>query len=239
MHALVVNEGLVQTLGLIKAVGTQIRYHSRIFTIIGVVKDSHMWGMDSKIQPALYYINPMMPYRYILIKILPYNLTETLPRIQATWEELEPDKPFSWSLLEEDIESQVMDENRWKDIVLYSSLLAVFVACLGVFGLTSISVARRLKEVGIRKVHGASVSNVVGLFTRQFIKWVILANVIAWPVAWYVLHKWLQNYAYKISISPVFFMIAALSMGSVVLLTTSTLTIKAALANPVDSLRYE
>jgi putative ABC transport system permease protein len=239
MQALVVNEGLVQTLGLIKAVGTQIRYHSRIFTIIGVVKDSHMRGMDSKIQPALYYINPMMPYRYILIKILPYNLTETLPRIQATWEEFEPDKPFSWSLLEEDIESQVMDENRWKDIVLYSSLLAVLVACLGVFGLTSISVARRLKEVGIRKVHGASVSNVVGLFTRQFIKWVILANVIAWPVAWYVLHKWLQNYAYKISISPVFFMIAALSMGSVVLLTTSTLTIKAALANPVDSLRYE
>ena len=239
MQALVVNEGLVQTLGLIKAVGTQIRYHSRIFTIIGVVKDSHMWGMDSKIQPALYYINPMMPYRYILIKILPYNLTETLPRIQATWEELEPDKPFSWSLLEEDIESQVMDENRWKDIVLYSSMLAVFVACLGVFGLTSISVARRVKEIGIRKVHGASVSNVVGLFTRQFIKWVILANVIAWPVAWYVLHKWLQNYAYKISISPVFFMIAALSMGSVVLLTTSTLTIKAALANPVDSLRYE
>ena len=239
MQALVVNEGLVQTLGLIKAVGTQIRYHSRIFTIIGVVKDSHMWGMDSKIQPALYYINPMMPYRYILIKILPYNLTETLPRIQATWEELEPDKPFSWSLLEEDIESQVMNENRWKNIVLYSSLLAIFVACLGVFGLTSISVARRVKEIGIRKVHGATVSNVVGLLTRESIKWVILANVIAWPVAWYVLHKWLQNYAYKISISPAFFLIAAFSMVSVVLLTTSTLTIKAALANPVDSLRYE
>ena len=239
MQALVVNESLVQTLGLKKAVGTQIRYHSRTFTIIGVVRDSHMWGMDSRIQPALYYINPMMPYRYILIKISPYNLTETLNRIQATWEELEPDKPFSWSFLEEDIESQVMDENRWKDIVLYSSLLAIFVACLGVFGLTSISVARRVKEIGIRKVHGASVSNVVGLLTRQFIKWVIMANVIAWPVAWYVLHKWLQNYAYKISISPAFFMISAFSIVSVVLLTTSTLTIKAALANPVDSIRYE
>jgi putative ABC transport system permease protein len=253
MQALVVNETLVQTLGLKKAVGTQIRYNSRIFTIIGVVRDSHIWGIDritrilrfkkfaeySIILPALYYINPMYPYRYILIKISPHNLSETLDRIRATWEELEPDKPFSWSFLEEDIESQVMDENRWKNIVLYSSLLAIFVACLGVFGLTSISVARRVKEIGIRKVHGATVSNVVGLLTRESIKLVILANMIAWPVAWYVLHKWLQNYAYKISISPAFFMIAAFSMGSVVLLTTSTLTIKAALANPVDSLRYE
>jgi len=212
MQALVVNESLVQTLGLKKAVGTQIRYNSRIFTIIGVVKDSHIWRMDSQIFPALYYINPMKPYRYVLIKISPHHLSETLDRIRATWEELEPDKPFSWSFLEEDIESQVMDENRWKNIVLYSSLLAVFVACLGVFGLTSISVARRVKEVGIRKVCGATVANV---------------------------HKWLQNYAYKISISPAFFMIAAFSMVSVVLLTTSTLTIKAALANPVDSLRYE
>jgi len=239
MQALVVNERLVQTLGLKKAVGTQIQYNSRIFTIIGVVRDSHMWGMDSRIQPALYYINPMMPYRYILIKILPYNLTETLDRIQTTWKELAPDNPFSWSFLEEDIESQVMDENRWKNIVLYSSLLAIFIACLGMFGLTSISVTRRVKEVGIRKVHGATVSNVVGLFTREFIKWVILANIIAWPLAWYVLHKWLQNYVYKISISPVFFIIAAFSMISVVLLTISTLTIKAALANPIDSLRYE
>jgi putative ABC transport system permease protein len=243
MQALVVNESLVHTLGLKKAVGTQIQYNSRTFRIIGVVRDSHIWGMDSRIQPALYYINSMMPnrypYRYILIKILPHNLSETLDRIQATWEELEPDKPFSWSFLEENIESQVRDENRWKDIMLYSSLLAIFVACLGVFGLTSISVARRIKEVGIRKVHGATVSNVVGLLTRKFIKWIILANVIAWPVAWYVLHKWLQNYAYKISISPAFFIIAAFSMVSVVLLTTSTLTIKAAFANPVDSLRYE
>ncbi len=239
MQALVVNETLVQTLGLKKAVGTQIGCNSRIFTIIGVVKDSHIFRMDSQIQPALYYINPILPYRYILIKILPHNLSGTLDRIRATWEELEPDKPFSWSFLEEDIESQVMDENRWKNIVLYSSLLAIFVACLGVFGLTSISVARRVKEIGIRKVHGATVSNVVGLLTRESIKWVILANVIAWPVSWYVLHKWLQNYAYKISISPAFFIIAAFSMGSVVLLTTSTLTIKAALANPVDSLRYE
>lgn len=214
--------------------GTQIQYNSRIFTIIGVVRDSHMWGMDSRIQPALYYINPMMPYRYILIKILSYNLTETLDRIQTTWKELAPDNPFSWSFIEEDIESQVMDENRWKNIVLYSSLLAIFIACLGMFGLTSISVARRVKEVGIRKVHGATVSNVVGLFTREFIKWVILANIIAWPLAWYVLHKWLQNYVYKISISPVFFIIAAFSMISVVLSTISTLTIKAALANPID-----
>jgi len=239
MQALVVNETLVQTLGLKKAVGTQILYNSRIFTIIGVVKDSHIFRMDHRIQPALYCINPILPYRYILIKILPHNLSEILDRIRATWEELEPDKPFSWSFLEEDIESQVMNENRWKNIVLYSSLLAIFVACLGVFGLTSISVARRVKEIGIRKVHGATVSNVVGLLTRESIKWVILANVIAWPVAWYVLHKWLQNYAYKISISPAFFLIAAFSMVSVVLLTTSTLTIKAALANPVDSLRYE
>ena len=239
MQALVVNESLAQTLGLKKAVGTRMRYHSRIFTIIGVVKDSHIFGIDHRILPALYYINPIIPLRYILIKISPHNLSETLGRIRATWEELEPDKPFSWSFLEENIEAQVMDENRWKNIVLYSSLLAVFVACLGVFGLTSISVARRVKEVGIRKVHGATVSNVVGLLTKEFIKWVILANVIAWPVAWYVLHKWLQNYAYKISISPAFFLIAAFSMVSVVLLTTSTLTIKAALSNPIDSLRYE
>ncbi|MBN1273019.1 MAG: ABC transporter permease [Candidatus Aminicenantes bacterium] len=253
MQALVVNESLVQTLGLKKAVGTQIRYHSRIFTIIGVVRDSRIYGIDTltkmhrynknmaehRTLPALYYINPIIPLRYILIKISPYHLSETLDRIRAAWTELEPDKPFSWSFLEEDIEAQVLDENRWKNIVLYSSLLAVFVACLGVFGLTSISVARRVKEIGIRKVHGATVSNVVGLLTKEFIKWVILANVIAWPAAWYVLHKWLQNYAYRIGISPAFFMIAAFSMVSVVLLTTSALTIKAALANPADSLRYE
>ena len=120
--------------------------------------------------------------------------------------------------------------------------IALFILLTAIINFITISVGNssyRFMEIGIRKVHGASVSDLVGLLTRESIKWVILANVLAWPAAWYALHKWLQNYAYKISISPVLFIIGACSMLSVVLLTTSVLTIKAATADPVDSLRYE
>jgi putative ABC transport system permease protein len=167
------------------------------------------------------------------------EISRILADIQSAWEELQIDKPFSYSFLDEVIGAQYLKEKRWNRIVGYSSILAVLVACLGVFGLTSVSVSRRTKEIGIRKVHGASIFSIIKLLSLESAGWVLIANLIAWPAAAYAMHKWLQNFAYKIRLSLIIFLMASLSMLIVVLLATFAQTWRAARSNPVDSLRYE
>jgi putative ABC transport system permease protein len=137
------------------------------------------------------------------------------------------------------VENQYRAEVRWGKIVGYASILAIFIACLGLFGLATLTAAKRIKEIGIRKVLGASAVGLAGLLSKDFVKLVLAANLIAWPVAWHIMNKWLQNFAYRIDISWwVFVLAGGLALG-IALLTVSTQAIKAALANPVEALRYE
>jgi len=238
-YSVIVNETLIKKLEITDPIGKRIEYEGMFFPIIGIVNDYHTFRKGIEIKPAVHFFSPSHKFDLMMIRMSSSEISRILADIQSAWKELQIDKPFSYSFLDEVIGAQYLKEKRWNRIVGYSSILAVLIACLGVFGLTSISVSRRTKEIGIRKVHGASVFSIIKLLSRESAGWVLIANLIAWPAAVYAMHKWLQNFAYKIRLSPIIFLMAALSMLFVVLLTTCAQTWKAARSNPVDSLRYE
>ncbi len=149
------------------------------------------------------------------------------------------DQPFQYSFLDENLSRQYRNEDRWIRITGYTFLFAILISCLGLLGLASLSVARRTKEVGIRKVLGASVSNLVLLLSGEFAKLVVVANLLAWPAAYYVMNRWLQDFAYRIDPGPEIFILCGVLALGVALLTVGAQSMKAALANPVDALRYE
>ena len=235
---IIVNETLVKKYGIENPIGKSIVYKVPL-EIIGVVKDVHQEELKIEIVPAIYFLESDIPFNYILSRISNQDISSTLELIRSTWKEVQPDKPFVFSFLDEDYKGEYQNEKKWNAITKYSSFFAVLIACFGVFGLTMLNVNRKVKEIGIRKVHGASVTKIVALLSKESLKWVLVANLIAGPVAWYVMNKWLENIAYRISISPLFFIISAVLIFLCVQMTVCLITIKAATANPVDSLRYE
>jgi putative ABC transport system permease protein len=166
-------------------------------------------------------------------------LDDTIRIMQKAWEKFESHYPFSYQFFDEDFDSLYRSERRIGTIVRYFSVLAVFISCLGLFGLAAFMAERRTKEIGIRMVLGASFIEIVALLSKEFIKWVLVSNVIAWPVAYFVMNKWLQNFAYRTEIGIGIFLASAALALSIALLTVSFQSVKAAATNPVDSLRYE
>ena len=238
-QAIIVNETLVKKLEIADPIGEMIELNGKLFPIIGVVNDYHMQTKREEILPALHFLDPTHNFHFMLIHFSPTEISKVLTNTRSAWKELRPDRPFSYSLLDEDVEAMYVNEKRWNRIVGYSSVMAVLIACLGVFGLTSVTVSRRTKEIGIRKVCGASVFSIIKLLSLESAGWVLIANLVAWPAAVVVMHKWLQNFAYKIHLSPAIFLMAAFVMLLVVLLTTCIQTWKAARSNPIEALRYE
>jgi putative ABC transport system permease protein len=236
----IVNETLIKRFEITDPIGQRIELNGKFFPIIGIVNDYHVDRKGIEIKPAVHMFSPHHRFfDLMMIRVPSSEISRILADIQSAWKELQIDKPFSYSFLDEVIGAQYLKEKRWNKIVGYSSVLAVLVACLGVFGLTSITISRRTKEIGIRKVHGASDFSVLMLLSRESVGWVLMANLIAWPAAVFAMHKWLQNFAYKIRLSPVIFLMAALFMLLVVLLTGWIQTWRAARSNPVEVLRYE
>ena len=174
-----------------------------------------------------------------MVKIRKTNIASTISYMRKVWNEIAPDKPFDYSFLDQDLQKQYGLEYREGKIVTASSLFAILIACLGLFGLATLSAASRTKEIGIRKVVGASVKEIVGLISGGFLKLVLMSNVIAWPIAWYAANKWLQSFAYRINLGVWPFVLAGVLVSLIALLTVSSQAIKAARANPVESLRYE
>jgi putative ABC transport system permease protein len=175
----------------------------------------------------------------ITIKVSTAKLPATIAAIEGKWKTLIPSRPFSYFFLDEYFDKQYRSEERFGKLFLNFAVLAIFISCLGLLGLASYSTLQRTKEIGIRKVMGASVSNIVGLLSRDFLKLVLLSFVIAAPVAWYFMHKWLLDFAYRIRISWWIFAIACVIAVLIALLTVSFQAIKSAVTNPVKSLRSE
>ncbi|MBN1272755.1 MAG: ABC transporter permease [Candidatus Aminicenantes bacterium] len=238
-YSVIVNETLVKRFEITDPIGQKIELNGKFFPIIGIVDDYHTMRKGIEIKPAVHIFSPSHRFDFMMIRVSSSEISRILADIQSVWKELHIIEPFSYSFLDEVVEAQYLKEKRWNRIVGYSSVLAVLIACLGVFGLTSITISRRTKEIGIRKVHGASVLSVLILLSRESVGWVLMANLIAWPAALFAMNKWLQNFAYKIHLSPVVFLMGALFMFLMVLLTTWIQTWKAARSNPVESLRYE
>jgi putative ABC transport system permease protein len=173
------------------------------------------------------------------VKMRSQDLPATLAHVERTFRTFAPDFAFEFSFLDEDIDGLYKTEMRLGSLVKYGAVLAIFIACLGLFGLASFMAEQRTKEIGIRKVLGASVLNITGLLTREFTQWVFVANVIAWPVGYFVMRIWLENFAYRIDIPFRAFVLSGLLVLGLSFMTVCHKAIKAALTDPVVSVRYE
>lgn len=206
--------------------------------VIGVLKDFHFESMHRKIVPTVYFVAPYMAWQYV-IRIAPENIPQTLEFIEKKWHEFVPDAPFVYSFVDEKFDELYRTEERQGKIFTIFAVLAIFVACLGLVGLASFTAEQRTKEVGIRKVLGATIGNLTLLITKEFTWLVLIAFVFAAPVAWYFMDKWLQEFAYHISLGAGIFIFSGLVCLIIAWLTVSYQAIKVALTNPADALRYE
>jgi putative ABC transport system permease protein len=207
-------------------------------TVIGVVKDFHFESLHKQISP-LYIGYTSHAINSLSVRITSENIPKTLAFMREKIGHFDPHRPFEYAFLDDSFDAQYRAEERLGRIFSYFAILAIFIACLGLFGLASFTAEQRTKEIGIRKVLGASVSGIVVLLSKEFTKWVLIANAIAWPIAYYSLNKWLQSFAYRTNITVMTFLAAAIISFLIALLTVSYQALKVATANPVKSLRYE
>ncbi len=238
--AYIVNEALVKDLGWDDAIGKQfgVSWEDTLGTVIGVVKDFNFNSLHHKIQP-LYISSQTWGYDEMSVKISPQNYAAALAHLEKIWAAHVPDRPFQYIFLDEHFASLYLSDQQVSQIVGIIAGLAIFTACLGLFGLSSITTEQRTKEIGIRKVLGASLSNVVVLLARNFMRLVLMAFLVAAPVAYFIMQGWLQNFVYRIDIGWWVFALAGGAALLIALATVSAHAIKAALANPVEALRYE
>jgi len=238
--AYILNETVVRQLGWKNPIGKQFRFshHSEMGTVIGVVKDFHNLPFYRRSGPVALILSSRNK-RYLSVKIHSENMPETVSSIERIWDKFSNGWPFEYSFMDETYDQMYKSEIRMNHLFRSFSALAIFLSCLGLFGLASFTAERRTKEIGIRKVLGASVPGIFMLLSRGLSKWVLLANIIAWPAAYYFMNGWLQNFAYRVGLSVWIFILSGLAAFGIALLTVSYQSIKAATANPVDSLRYE
>lgn len=208
------------------------------FEIIGIVKDFHFKSLKQPIEPLIFAWNRGWA-NYISIKIQPDNIPQTLEFIRQEWDKITPEYPLEYSFLDEDFDRMYKSEEKLGHLFRYFAILAVFIAMLGLFGLAAYLAGQRTKEIGIRKVLGAKVSGIVFLLSREFSLLVIIASIIAWPVAWLGMNLWLKEFAYKTKIGIGLFILSTGIALVIALATVISQTLKAARTNPADSLRYE
>jgi putative ABC transport system permease protein len=241
--SIIVNEAMVRDFGWTvgSAVGQQIKGYTetKIPVVIGVVKDFHYRPFKEKVEPQLFQqFADYTPYKFF-VRIKPGNPAPALAAMQKTWSTVVADLPFKYSFLDESIDNFYKAERRWSGIIGWAGGISVFLACLGLFGLAALSAVNRTKEIGIRKVLGASLPVIVKLLSKDFLKLVIIALIIAAPVAWYFMNKWLQDFAYRISIGWGVFIIAGALAVMIAFITICFQAVRAGIANPVKSLRTE
>lgn len=241
-HSVLVNESFVKKAGWKNPIGQNVDFwynENEKYTVIGVVKDYHYESLYDKTGPQLFTMKPGNQFGTAFIKIKPGSASTSLKHIQSTFKKLFPISPYSYSFKNEENLKNYEAEAKWKQIMLFSALLTIFISCIGLFGLSVLSAEKRTKEIGIRKVLGASVQSVVTALSVDFLKLVMIAMIIAIPLAWMAANKWLEKYPYRIQISWGIFVSAGLLVVIIALITVSFQAIKAANANPVKSLRSE
>ncbi|MBA7661266.1 hypothetical protein ES703_69281 [subsurface metagenome] len=238
-HALI-NEAAVRALGLQsneEAIGQIVLLNENPYVVHGVLKDVSWSSLHQATSPILFRYN--LNNRFLSIKVNSTDTPGTVAAIGAIYTELFPYDLFQYEFADEAYNAQYQNDERFGVLFGVFAALTILIGCLGLFGLVAFAAERRTKEIGIRKVLGASVQQIVGMLSREFVILVLVANVLAWPVAWYAMNRWLQNFAYRIDLSWWIFVLAGALALVIALATVSTQAIKAATANPVDSLRYE
>ena len=221
------------------ALGKKVKFWGLEGEVIGVLKDFHFRPLSKTIEPFVFRFRPKDFYFHLLIKTEPNNTPQTIAAIANVYQKLDADNPVKYGFVDQDLEAQYRAEQRTGRIVLYFSVLAVLISCLGLFGLAALTTEQRIKEIGIRRVLGASVGVVVALLSKDFLKLVILAILLASPIAYYFMQQWLTNFAYRLDMQWWMFVAAGVAALLIAFLTVGFQSVKAALANPVKSLRSE
>lgn len=233
-ESIVLNEAAIRAMNLDSPLGKQ----ALDATIVGVMKDFHFYSLHTNIKPLAVYYNKDR-FRYLLVKFKPGDLPFMIGSLEDAWRKLVPGTPFDYQFLDDEIAGLYRTDQRIGKMIDSFTILALFIACLGLFGMASFTAEQRTKEIGIRKVLGATVLEITLSLIKEFGKWVLLANLIAWPLAYFTMNRMLEVYAYRISLSIWIFLAAGAAALALAVATVSYQSIKAALANPVESLRYE
>lgn len=243
--AIIINESAVKLLGYTDPIGKKLNTWSdppEVFHVIGVVKDLCYESKHQKVMP-MGIVNIAGPFGLqpgsVAVRVRPGDYREMIASLEKNWNSYSPAVPFKYSFFEKEYDNLYSNEMQTRKLFLAFSILAVFIACLGLLGLASFMAQQKTKEIGIRKTFGATTLSISLFFTRGFTKWVLLANVIAWPVAWYFFDDWLNNFAYRTGVSWWYFVVAGFASLLIALLTVSYQTIRAASGKPVDALRWE
>jgi putative ABC transport system permease protein len=234
----IINQEAAHFLELPSPVGERIDANFGSSQIIGVVKDFHFNSLHNRIEPlAIAWYEPWA--NVAQVKISGSEVPSAIEYVGSVWKELCPGFPFVYTFMDEDFARQYIQEQKLAEILKYFVLLAVMLSCLGLFGLAAFIAEDRTKEIGIRKVLGASIPRILMMLSKNFSRWVLLGNIIAWPLAYVVVHQWMKNFPYRTSIGWDIFLMAAGVTLLVALAAVSSQTLRAALANPVESLRWE
>ena len=241
--SIIVNEAMVKDFGwtIHNAVGQQLKGYmeTKIPVVIGVVKNFNFRPFKEEVKPQMFHqFSDYAPYKFF-VRLKPGNPAPALSAMQKTWSAVVADLPFKYSFLDESLDNFYKSERKWSSIIGWAGGISVFLACLGLFGLAALAVVNRTKEIGIRKVLGASLVGIVKLLSKDFLKLVVAAIIIAAPLAWYFMNKWLQDFAYRISIGWWVFIAAGSLAIMIAFITIAMQAIRAAVANPVKSLRTE
>jgi len=235
----VLNEQAIKRIGYEgNAVGRMFDMWGRRGKVIGVVKDFNYQHQTEEINPLILSLMPRY-YSYIIIRVGAGNINEVVSNINKSWDNFVAQFPFEYHFMDEDFERLYKFEDEMGSLFQIFTLLALLISCLGLFGLATFVVERRTKEIGVRKILGATSNGLIVLLIKDFTKWVLLSNLLAWPLAWYIIHKWLENYAYKTEVTLLPFFAAGMTALTIAIVTVFIHTYKAANANPVKALKYE
>ncbi|MGB2906942.1 MAG: ABC transporter permease [Candidatus Aminicenantaceae bacterium] len=236
-QAFIVNEAAVKAMGFQDPVGKNMAWNHKSGPIIGVIKDFHLSSLHREIKPLGIMVLPW--YNYLCFRLHPENIAGTMDFIKSTIQKFRPHQEITYKFMDEWIDARYRAEERMGTIIQYFTILAIFISCLGLLGLTSFTAEQRTKEIGIRKVLGSTVSRIVLLLSKDFLKWVIVSNLIAWPAAYLLMKNWLQNFAYRASLDVWIFVLSGSAALVIAMITVSYQSLRAALANPIDALKYE
>ena len=238
----IINQSMARQLGLTNVAGMSFYPDSSEpkWNVIGIVPDFHLYSLYESAGPmTISMAKPGRPLNYILVKVRTDNPAAAMRIVQTAFRKLEPDNPVNGSFLTENVQRWYEKEQRLADIFFAAAVVAILLSCLGLFAIVALMMEQRRKEIGIRKVMGASAESVVGMLSKEFLGLVGLAFLIAVPISWYFLHRWLDNFLYKTSIAWWIFPLAGIAVLAIAMVTVGVQTMRAAAVNPVDALRTE
>jgi putative ABC transport system permease protein len=238
-NKIVINEKCRQNMNVENPIGMKVRpgFSDHDYEICGVIEDIQNRSLQNESFPAVYYLEPEL--WVFMVRLNPGDIRQTVAEMERLWKQVEPDQPFRLSFVDEDLQANYTREIRTRKLLTIMSLLAIFISMLGLYGLSMQIIQQRTKEIGIRKVNGATISEVLGMLNKRFLFWVVAAFIIAVPLTYYAMKKWLETFAYKTELSWWVFVLGGLVVLLVALATVSWQSWRAATKNPVEALRYE